>query len=83
MRGCNQSVAFRKMRKVVKLWSKNAEMCKIVLEKNAETRQNGCTKNAETDDSLRKEVIKSTEEISHVFKDINKETDTKRRRGAA
>ena len=72
MRGCNQSVAFRKMRKVVKLWSKNAE-----------TRQNGCTKNAETDDSLRKEVIKSTEEISHVFKDINKETDTKRRRGAA
>ena len=38
---CNQSVAFRKMWKVVKLWSKNAEMCKIALEKNAETRQSG------------------------------------------
>ena len=71
------------MCKVVKLCSKNAEMCKIALEKNAETRQNGCTKNAETDDSLRKEVIKSTEEISHVFKDIKEEIYTKRRRGAA
>lgn len=56
MGGCNQSVAFRKMCKVVKLWSKNAE----------------------TDASLQKELTKSTKEISHVFKDINEEIDTKR-----
>ena len=80
---CNQSVAFRKMRKVVKLCSKNAEMSKIALEKNAETRQNGCTKNAETDVSLQKEFTKSTKESYHVFKDINEEIDTKRLRRAA
>lgn len=80
---CNQSVAFRKMCKVVKLWSKNAEMCKIALEKNAETRQNGCTKNAETDVSLQKELTKSTKEIYHVFKNINKEILTKRLKRAA
>lgn len=60
------------MCKVVKLWSKNAE-----------TRQNGCTKNAETDVSLQKELTKSTKEISHVFKNINEEISTKRLRGAA
>ena len=80
---CNQPVVFRKMHKVVKLWSKNAEISKIAFEKNAETRQNGCTKNAETDVGLQKELTKSTKETYHVFKNINEEIPTKRLRGAA